>query len=277
MKLGVPRGDAAVADLGLGRPGLPHHAEGSRRRLQPAQRGHRLRALLRQRAGAFVAHQLQAQRRRLPRRPTRPYVDAAEYPVITEYATGLAAFKAGQLHRFEVRAEDTLDTKKSVPDLSMYQSLLQMPTERHAPVLRLQDRRRRHVPRQAPAPGLLAVLDRDLFAETWYNVPKFTSQGLPVDTRLELARVKADEFAGWWLDPKGKDFGPNAKYYKHDLAEAKKLMAAAGLRQRRDLHLDPRRRQLRPGVRPPDRHHRGDGGGRGLQAARPTSSTTRTS
>ena len=33
---------------------------------------------------------------------------------------------------------------------------------------------------------------------------------------------------GWWLDPKGKDFGPNAKYYKHDIAEAKKLLAAAG-------------------------------------------------
>jgi peptide/nickel transport system substrate-binding protein len=30
------------------------------------------------------------------------------------------------------------------------------------------------------------------------------------------------------LDPKGKDFGANAKYFKFDLAEAKKLLAAAG-------------------------------------------------
>ena len=32
----------------------------------------------------------------------------------------------------------------------------------------------------------------------------------------------------WWLDPRSKDFGPNAKYYQHDVAEAKKLLAAAG-------------------------------------------------
>jgi hypothetical protein len=30
------------------------------------------------------------------------------------------------------------------------------------------------------------------------------------------------------LDPQGKDFGPNAKYFKHDIPEAKKLVAAAG-------------------------------------------------
>jgi ABC-type transport system substrate-binding protein len=33
---------------------------------------------------------------------------------------------------------------------------------------------------------------------------------------------------GWWLDPREKDFGPNAKYFNHDIAEAKKLLAAAG-------------------------------------------------
>jgi len=34
---------------------------------------------------------------------------------------------------------------------------------------------------------------------------------------------------GWWIDPRNeKDFGPNAKYFKHDVAEAKKLLAAAG-------------------------------------------------
>jgi peptide/nickel transport system substrate-binding protein len=32
----------------------------------------------------------------------------------------------------------------------------------------------------------------------------------------------------WQLDPRGKDFGPNAKWYKFDVAEAKKLLAAAG-------------------------------------------------
>jgi len=32
----------------------------------------------------------------------------------------------------------------------------------------------------------------------------------------------------WWLDPKGNDLGPNAKYFKRDVAMAKKLLADAG-------------------------------------------------
>ncbi|HWO72647.1 MAG TPA: hypothetical protein VNN21_03735, partial [Dehalococcoidia bacterium] len=40
--------------------------------------------------------------------------------------------------------------------------------------------------------------------------------------------VPANEFTGWWMDPRDKDFGPNGKYYEHNVAEAKKLVAAAG-------------------------------------------------
>ena len=157
----------------------------------------------------------------------RPYADAAEYPVITEYATGLAAFKAGQLHRFDVRAEDTLDTKKSVPDLNLYQGLLQMPASatrlffgyKNTQGGMFRDKRLRQ--------AYSLTFDRDLFAETYFNIPKFTSQGLPVDSAWSSV-VEPDEFAGWWLDPKGKDFGPNAKWYKRDVAEAKKLVSAAG-------------------------------------------------
>ena len=40
--------------------------------------------------------------------------------------------------------------------------------------------------------------------------------------------VQNNYFAAWWLDPQGKDFGPNAKYFMHDVSEAKKLVSAAG-------------------------------------------------
>ncbi len=36
------------------------------------------------------------------------------------------------------------------------------------------------------------------------------------------------DYAGWWLDPQSSDFGENAKYFKHNIAEAKKLLSAAG-------------------------------------------------
>lgn len=32
----------------------------------------------------------------------------------------------------------------------------------------------------------------------------------------------------WWLDPRGPDQGPTAKYFKTDIAEARRLLAAAG-------------------------------------------------
>ena len=70
-------------------------------------------------------------------------------------------------------------------------------------------------------------IDRDLFIDTFYNVAKFEAEGLPVETRWHTGLRQS--FRGdCWLDPKGKDFGPNAKYFKHDVAEAKKLLAAAG-------------------------------------------------
>ena len=31
-----------------------------------------------------------------------------------------------------------------------------------------------------------------------------------------------------WLDPRKSDFGPNSQYFKQNIAEAKKLMSAAG-------------------------------------------------
>src|SRR5262249_48456525 len=68
--------------------------------------------------------------------------------------------------------------------------------------------------------------DRELWFDTFYNVTKFAAEGLPVATPWN-SHVGCN-WDGWWLDPKSKDFGPNAKYFQHDIAEAKKLMAAAG-------------------------------------------------
>jgi ABC-type transport system substrate-binding protein len=40
--------------------------------------------------------------------------------------------------------------------------------------------------------------------------------------------VFAGAWQGWWLDPRGTDFGPNTRFFKEDLGEARKLMEAAG-------------------------------------------------
>src|SRR5439155_4963284 len=125
--------------------------------------------------------------------------------------------------------EDILPTKSAEPRLLIYQSDLASPTglggtgvlsfgwlpPGKSPFL---DERVRQ--------AVSMSWDRDLYLDTFFNVSRFRDQGLPVQTRWNTALVATYE--GWWLDPKGKDFGPNAKFFQHDVGEAKKLLAAAG-------------------------------------------------
>jgi ABC-type transport system substrate-binding protein len=72
--------------------------------------------------------------------------------------------------------------------------------------------------------------DRELWLEVWNNVAKYEAEGIPVNKRYMSPLPQIGEsYDGWRLEPSNeKEFGPNAKYFKHDIAEAKKLMAAAG-------------------------------------------------
>jgi ABC-type transport system substrate-binding protein len=153
------------------------------------------------------------------------FADKIEVPIITEYAQGIAQLKAGNLHWYAINADEVLQTKKDVPDLNMYQtdpaslgitSFFGFQPGNGTP---FRDVRLRQ--------AWSMSLDRDLYLNTWGNVDKFKAGGVDVPTYWNAA-LPQTAFKGWWLDPRGKDFGPNATYFKHDLAEAKKLMAAAG-------------------------------------------------
>jgi peptide/nickel transport system substrate-binding protein len=157
---------------------------------------------------------------------TFPLVDQVETPILTEYAAALAQLKAGNIYHYLVRPDDLLAVKNDVPQLQIYPvpsttvtsgDILRfgtLPTPANRP---FRDER----VRQAVAMSY----DRDLFIDTFENVSKFEQAGLPVDTYWYTAIGNAP---GWWLDPKGKEFGPNAKYLHYDPSEAKKLLSAAG-------------------------------------------------
>jgi len=147
-------------------------------------------------------------------------------PIITEYATALAQFRAGGMYLFgELRSEEVLQTKSDVPQLAMYQSDLAASTPRLYCGFEGGTAKSPFVDERVRQAYSMAM-ERDLFIDTFFNVKQLESQGLPVETRVNTAPPASSE--GWWLDPRGKDFGPNAKYYKQDIAEAKKLLAAAG-------------------------------------------------
>jgi ABC-type transport system substrate-binding protein len=154
-----------------------------------------------------------------------PIIDTLEQAIVPEYATGLAQFKAGSIYSFTVRPEDVLPTKNDVPALDMYQA----PVTTNVNAMYFGWRPTAKSPfrdvrlRQA----MSMTLDRDLIIDVNYDTERLQKEGFPVERRWNSA-LPANYFSGWWLDPKGKDFGENAKYFKRDIAEAKKLMAAAG-------------------------------------------------
>jgi peptide/nickel transport system substrate-binding protein len=157
----------------------------------------------------------------------KPYVDTLSIPIVPEYASGLAQFKAGNIHYFAVLSNDLMTMKRDVPELALYQGVYNSTPFRSifgwnpTPAEKTPFRDERV--RQAYSMSW----DRDLFTDVVYSVDQLKTEGLPIETRWNT-ELNANFYPGWWLDPKGRDFGPNAKYMEHNAAEAKKLMTAAG-------------------------------------------------
>jgi peptide/nickel transport system substrate-binding protein len=162
------------------------------------------------------------------------YVDEVEMPIITEYAAALAQLKTGAIYRFaqngsDIKAEDVLPLKKEEPRISVYLgdfgtagvvgNILAfgwMPID-GKPTPMTDERVRQ---------AMSMAVDRDIYLDTFHNISALAKEGVDVVSRWDSHLIASQE--GWWMDPQGKDFGPNAKFFKHDLAEAKKMLSAAG-------------------------------------------------
>jgi ABC-type transport system substrate-binding protein len=159
-----------------------------------------------------------------------PYMDGADFFDLPEYATQLAQFKAGAVHDSygNFRQDDILPTKRDVPELEIQAGGNDSTGLTGAQIRAFfgqasdspfKDERVRQ--------AFVLTWDRELFIETSYNVAAFRKEGLPMETIL-VNGLRDQSWPGWMLDPLSKDFGPNTRYFKPDLAEAKKLVTAAG-------------------------------------------------
>jgi len=154
----------------------------------------------------------------------RPYIDQIEMPIVPEYATQLAQFRSGAIYQMAVTSQDILAQKRDIPELSLYAGDVAA-NGTHTAFGWLPSGKSPFLDQRVRQAYSLSW-DRDLFIETAGNTRAFESEGLPIQKRWNSS-IPCN-FEGYWLDPKGKEFGPSAKYYKHDPAEAKKLLAAAG-------------------------------------------------
>jgi ABC-type transport system substrate-binding protein len=163
-----------------------------------------------------------------------PYIEEINWPTVPEYASFLAQFRAGAIHLAAgIRAEDVLSTKRDLPQLELmptyFSTRIQRPSFGAAPDSPFRDERLRQ--------AWMMTIDRDLYLETVFNLTNYRNAGLPVDVLWESG-LQADMYDGWVLNARDeKEFGPNAKYFKYDLEEAKKLVAAAGFSAPMDAEL----------------------------------------
>jgi peptide/nickel transport system substrate-binding protein len=156
-----------------------------------------------------------------------PYVDAVEMPILPQYPTALAQFKTGAIYAFPVLATDLVSTKRETSALKLYRYLaaaanpqamigfgwLPVGNGEKSPFLDIRVRQ-----------ALAMSFDREAFIDTFFNVEAFEDEGLPVETFYYTSMGYLPDVT---LDPRKKDFGPNAQYYSYKPDEAKKLVQAA--------------------------------------------------
>lgn len=139
-----------------------------------------------------------------------PYVDEVDLLIIPEDATANAALRGKQLDITGVSATDRKSLEQTNPELKMVDYI-----QNQIWILywRLNEKPFNDVRvRQAVS----MAIDRQEIINSL-----FEGKGA-INTHLPAA------FTSWWLDPNGPDFGPNGKYFKTDVAAAKKLLADAG-------------------------------------------------
>jgi ABC-type transport system substrate-binding protein len=160
--------------------------------------------------------------------PNRPFLDGIEQVIIPEYAAALAQFEAGTLWTMPgIPQEEVLAVKTRHPELVLARdySLIKAPQFQffhftQKPDSQFRDARLRQ--------AISMLIDRDAIIDTFYNIPAFLDEGLPIEGLWHT-----HDFAGMpnWIDPKNNaaDLGEGGKYFQFDQEEAKALVSAAGL------------------------------------------------
>jgi ABC-type transport system substrate-binding protein len=156
----------------------------------------------------------------------RPFPDVLDRPIITEFAQQLAQFRAGNIYTDIVAnsQHEVIQLKRDVPQANLilpnsYPTGLTPSVwfgyEGNSP---FKDKRVRQ--------AFSMLVDREAFNMAINNADVFEAEGLGIEAKINTVLT-----AGWgpyWLDPKSRDFGENAKYLEYNPEEARRLLAAAG-------------------------------------------------
>jgi peptide/nickel transport system substrate-binding protein len=156
-----------------------------------------------------------------------PLLDGVELPIVVEAVQAEAQFRARNVHGGPalgggaVAAPNMLAAHRDLPGtrIDLTPPPLIGPTLafgwRQGP---FRDVRVRH--------AASMLLDRDAFVDAFYNAEAFQTAGVPM--RAYWHTPLSPGWGAYFLDPRGGEFGPGARLFRHDVAEARRLLAAAG-------------------------------------------------
>ena len=143
-------------------------------------------------------------------RKGEPNVDEVVGLIVPDTATQLAGLRGKELDAIPVNQQDLGPLKQSNPEIQFVEwEFLNIPF-------------------------VYWKLDKPPFSDP--RVRQAISMGMNRDARIKIIyndRGNWNNFvpwalSEWWLDPRGPDMGPGAKYFQYDPASAKQLLAAAG-------------------------------------------------
>ncbi len=155
-----------------------------------------------------------------------PYLDGVTLSNIPETAQQQTQFEAGNLHVLSTPVDAVLDLRSRHPDLIWNAPLnyilnwVNFSGADMDPNGAWRDERFRQ--------GVSMAVDRDGMNQLIFNPPEMKKAGIAINTDWNNF-IPAGFGSRFWLDPKSADQGASAKYFKYDVAEAKKLLDAVGI------------------------------------------------
>ena len=162
-------------------------------------------------------------------------LDQIDLPIVGEYAQFLAQVKAGNVYH-------TSGPTASPGPLRHEEGRTEAAGVRPRPAdaidghdLRSAARRQLALQGRARPPGVLDVVGPRRLHRRDEQRLRPRGRRHRARSALELGPAGRLRRSNGWLDPQSKDFGDNAKYYKLNLDEAKKLLAAAGFANGMDI------------------------------------------
>ena len=158
-----------------------------------------------------------------------PYLDGIRQVILTEYSSFLSQFRNGAIWdggnqggSARVKAEDLIPIAQEFPGINVYRGNYEnstpniiFMTEPNSPWLDVRRRR-----------AVSMAIDRDLLAAAASGADVLRQAGLPIEP--EVNGFLGVGWGAYTLNPRSKEMGEGAANFALNVAEAKKLMSAAG-------------------------------------------------